>query len=236
MVKCNSEATLMIKAVLIDIDDTVLDFQKCAEWSIKTAMSERGVQYAAEMYPVFKEVNDRLWSELEKGNITRENIFDRRFSEIFDKLGLSLDGREFEARFIELLHESTEEVSEARALLEYLHGKKYRIYAVSNAMQFQQENRLKKGGLEVFFDGIYTSELLGAAKPSREFFDAFFARVPEISKNEVLLIGDSLTADIAGGKNYGLTTCWFNNGARHSSSGSFSDFVVTSLSSIKLFM
>ena len=116
----------MIKAVLIDIDDTVLDFQKCAEWSIKTAMSERGVQYAAEMYPVFKEVNDRLWSELEKGNITREKIFDRRFSEIFDKLGLSLDGREFEARFIELLHESTEEVSEARALLEYLHGKKYR--------------------------------------------------------------------------------------------------------------
>ena len=114
----------MIKAVLIDIDDTVLDFQKCAEWSIKTAMSERGVQYAAEMYPVFKEVNDRLWSELEKGNITRENIFDRRFSEIFDKLGLFLDGREFEARFIELLHESTEEVSEARALLEYLHGKR----------------------------------------------------------------------------------------------------------------
>lgn len=236
MVKYNSEATLMIKAVLIDIDDTVLDFQKCAEWAIKTAMSEHGVQYAAEMYPVFREVNDRLWSELEKGNITREELFDRRFNEIFERLGLSLDGREFEARFIELLHESTEEVPEARALLEYLHGKKYRIYAVSNAMQFQQENRLNKSGLAMYFDGIYTSEFLGASKPSREFFDAFFSDVPDISKDEVLLIGDSLTADIAGGKRYGLTTCWFNNGARHSSSGSFSDFVVTSLSSIKLFM
>ncbi len=226
----------MFKVVLIDIDDTVLDFQKCAEWAIKIAMGERGVQYVPKMFDVFKEENDRLWKKLEHGDITQDELLDIRFNIIFEKLGLSLDGREFESRFIALLHESTEEVPGAREILSYLHGRNYRIYAVSNAMQFQQENRLKKSGLAVYFSGIYTSELLGASKPSCEFFDAFFERVPGISKNEVLLIGDSIRADITGGNNYGLATCWFNSGGKKLSDGSLADYTVTDLSEIKCFM
>ena len=133
----------MIKAVLFDIDDTILDFGKCAEWAVKTAMEERNTEYRHEYYGVFKRINDDLWKKLEKGEITREELFDRRFKEIFSELGIELDGREFEERFLDLLHESTEEVPGARELLKYLHSKNYRIYAVSNAMQIQQETRLK---------------------------------------------------------------------------------------------
>lgn len=226
----------MIKAVLFDIDDTILDFGKCAEWAVKTAMEERNTEYRHEYYGVFKRINDDLWKKLEKGEITREELFDRRFKEVFSELGIELDGREFEVRFLDLLHESTEEVPGARELLKYLHSKNYRIYAVSNAMQIQQETRLKKSGLSRYFDGVFTSELLGASKPSRAFFGAFFERVPDISKDEVILIGDSLSADISGGKRYGLTTCWFNHAGKNSSVGSFSDFVVHSLNDVKLFM
>lgn len=226
----------MIKAVLFDIDDTILDFGKCAEWAVKTAMEEKNTEYRHEYYGVFKRINDDLWKKLEKGEITREELFDRRFKEIFSELGIELDGREFEVRFLDLLHESTEEVPGARELLKYLHSKNYRIYAVSNAMQIQQETRLKKSGLSRYFDGVFTSELLGASKPSRAFFGAFFERVPDISKDEVILIGDSLSADISGGKRYGLTTCWFNHAGKNSSVGSFSDFVVHSLNDVKLFM
>lgn len=226
----------MIKAILFDIDDTVLDFKKCAEWAIKTAMAERGLEYRHDMYTVFKKINDGLWEQLEAGAISREELSDRRFCEVFAELEISLDGLEFERRFVELLHESCEEVPFARDLIIYLHSKGYKIYAVSNAMQAQQENRLNKGGLAEYFDGIFTSELFNASKPSRKFFDAFFERVPDLTKTEVLLIGDSLSADISGGKKYGMTTCWFNNGGKSSSSGSFSDFVVTSLNSVKLFM
>lgn len=226
----------MIKAVLFDIDDTILDFGKCAEWAVKTAMEERNTEYRHEYYGVFKRINDDLWKKLEKGEITREELFNRRFNEIFAELGINLDGREFESRFLELLHESTEEVPGARELLKYLHSKNYRVYAVSNAMQTQQETRLKKSGLSRYFDGVFTSELLGASKPSMAFFGAFFERVPDISKDEVILIGDSLSADISGGKRYGLTTCWFNYAGKNSSGGSFSDFVVHSLNDVKLFM
>lgn len=226
----------MIKAVLFDIDDTILDFGKCAEWAVKTAMEEKNTEYRHEYYGVFKRINDDLWKKLEKGEITREELFDRRFKEVFSELGIELDGREFEERFLDLLHESTEEVPGARELLKYLHSKNYRIYAVSNAMQIQQETRLKKSGLSRYFDGVFTSELLGASKPSRAFFGAFFERVPDISKDEVILIGDSLSADISGGKRYGLTTCWFNHAGKNPSGGSFSDFVVHSLNDVKLFM
>lgn len=226
----------MIKAVLFDIDDTILDFGKCAEWAVKTAMEEKNTEYRHEYYGVFKRINDDLWKKLEKGEITREELLDRRFKEIFSELGIELDGREFEVRFLDLLHESTEEVPGARELLKYLHSKNYRIYAVSNAMQIQQETRLKKSGLSRYFDGVFTSELLGASKPSRAFFGAFFERVPDISKDEVILIGDSLSADISGGKRYGLTTCWFNHAGKNPSGGSFSDFVVHSLNDVKLFM
>lgn len=236
MIKYTSEAMPMFSAVLIDIDDTVLDFQKCAKWAIKTAMTQRGINYTPQMYDIFKEVNDSMWSRLERGEMTREELLNSRFNIIFNRLGISADGREFEDGFIGLLHESTEEVTGARELLAYLYGRNYRIYAVSNAMQFQQENRLKKSGLAKYFSGICTSELLGAAKPSAGFFDAFFARFSDISKDEAVLIGDSLDADIIGGKNYGLTVCWFNNGGKNQSNGSLADYTVTSLSEIKNFM
>ena len=32
----------------------------------------------------------------------------------------------------------------------------------------------------------------------------------QCSKEEILLVGDSLKSDVLGGMNYGMDTCWFN--------------------------
>ncbi len=37
-----------------------------------------------------------------------------------------------------------------------------------------------------------------------------FSRMGEPQRSEVLMIGDSLSSDIAGGVNFGIDTCWFN--------------------------
>ena len=60
------------------------------------------------------------------------------------------------------------------------------------------------------FDGLFISEELGVEKPSAAFFDACFARFPELKRSETVMIGDSLTSDIAGGHAAGLLTVWFN--------------------------
>ena len=51
---------------------------------------------------------------------------------------------------------------------------------------------------------------MGADKPSREFFDIVIASIPNFDHARALVVGDSLTSDIRGGRGAGLMTCWFN--------------------------
>ena len=43
-----------------------------------------------------------------------------------------------------------------------------------------------------------------------EFFDFVFEHIGENNRNQTLIVGDSLTSDILGGKNANISTCWFN--------------------------
>ena len=100
-------------------------------------------------------------------------------------------------------------VDGAYDLLDYLYGK-YKLYIVSNGFRFVQESRLKIGDFEKYFDGVFVSEDIGIPKPAKEFFDYCFERLGNPPKGDTLLIGDSLSADIIGGINYGIDTIWFN--------------------------
>ena len=59
-------------------------------------------------------------------------------------------------------------------------------------------------------DGIFLSEELGAEKPSPAFFERVFAALPDIRKEDMLIVGDSLTSDMKGGIAAGISTCWYN--------------------------
>ena len=61
-----------------------------------------------------------------------------------------------------------------------------------------------------YFEESFVSQELGHNKPSKEYFEAAFARIPGFRKEECLMVGDSLTGDILGGKNAGLRTVWVN--------------------------
>ena len=73
-----------------------------------------------------------------------------------------------------------------------------------------QTQRIARGGLEELFDGIFISERLGYDKPKKEYFDAAFASIEGFAPEEALIVGDSLSSDILGGKNAGITTVWYN--------------------------
>ncbi|MCP4426405.1 MAG: HAD hydrolase-like protein, partial [Chloroflexi bacterium] len=46
--------------------------------------------------------------------------------------------------------------------------------------------------------------------PNPIIFDEAFSRMGNPAKEEVLIIGDSLSSDMTGGINYGIDTCWYN--------------------------
>lgn len=217
--------------VFIDIDDTLLDFTKCANDAIKSACNKFGVSYTTTLVDTFHPINLDLWHRLEKKEVTKEKLFDTRFQIVFDKLGIKADGIAFETAFRENFHESAILVDGARDLLEYLRSK-YKVYVASNASMHQQTNRMKRAELDGYIDGYFVSEEIGFPKPQKEFFDACFKALPDVKPQDVVMIGDSLSADIKGACEYGLKTIWYNH-RNEPTSDVKCDYIVSRLSEVK---
>ena len=221
-----------IKAILLDIDNTILDFNKCAEKAIKVAFEKCGLEYGKNTINVFIEQNDLLWLKIEKGELTRQQLHKIRFNTIFKVLGISADGEKTETEFRNALYNIAETVDGASELVKYL-SSKYKVYSASNAIYNQQLNRLKMAGLYDYFSGFFVSEKIGHQKPTKEFFDYCFNNLEGIEKEQVIMIGDSLTADICGAKNYGIKSIWFNRESKSADRQIEPDFIVEKLEQIK---
>lgn len=202
------------KAIFFDVDGTLLDFTAYARHFLKRACTRHGLPFSEKLVRNFTEINDRLWKDIEKGSLTRDELHKIRFKLVFEASGIDFDRPDLiEAEFRKEIFDSAETFDGARETLDYL-SEKYPLYVASNAQPEQQTARLEKAGLFGYFDGIFASGEIGADKPSREFWDKVFSWLSGIKPCETVLVGDSLTADIAGGNAYGIKTCWFNDGGK----------------------
>lgn len=223
-----------IKAVFIDIDNTLLDFNKCAKWSMQKAFGDYKLHFEDNMFDIFTKVNDSLWLQIEKGSLTKEELYACRWDIIFRVLGINENGIEFENLFYSYLTESSEPVDGANSLLDYL-GRKYIVCAASNASYAQQVKRLANAGMSAYLDKIFISEQIGFSKPQKEFFEKCFEKISPIQPYETIMIGDSLTADIEGGAKFGMKTCWYNHN-NSAVESSLPDITVRSLNDIKKYL
>ncbi len=223
---------MAIKAILIDIDNTILDFNKSADLSAVSTAKEAGIELPENYFKVFLKVNSFLWTEYENGNITKPDIYDKRWPTIFCELGIAADGHSFENSFRRKMSTVAIPVDGADDILSYL-AEKYDLYAATNASRLQQENRLKSCGFDKYLKGFFTSEELGFQKPTKEFFALCCEALYPVKKSEIMLIGDCVNADIIGAKNFGLTTIWFNFEGTEYDTYNFTDFRVNTLHEIK---
>lgn len=205
--------TRKIKAVFIDVDDTLLDFAPTCEAALKAGFEKFALgEYKDEALDHFLNVTSEMWREIERGYIGYGELREQRFNRVFERIGISFDGRIFENFFAAFLFESAIEVSGATELLDYLYGK-YVLCTASNGPYAQQINRLKNADMLKYFDFNFISENIGASKPSKEFFSRALSvlnagREEKILPCEVIMIGDSLSSDMTGGIESGLKTCF----------------------------
>lgn len=199
----------MKKIVLLDLDNTLIDFNECARHSIMNIFDELGFTYTKKVFETFICENVKIWKRLEKGEITKAYLRANRWNIILGKLGIDYDGTIIEEKFENGVAQGAYAVEGAYELLDYLNPK-YELYIVSNGFRFVQESRLKIGDFRKYFKDIFLSEDIGVQKPAKEFFDYCFEKLEQPKKEDVILIGDSLSADIIGGLNYKIDCIWFN--------------------------
>ncbi len=211
--------------------NTILDFDACSKKSMINAFSVFSLEYKEEMFDVFYKKNKELWEEVERGNLTVPKLYEIRWNTIFELLGTSADGIAVEKVFHKGIEEGYEKMEGAEEFLSYLSAK-FKVYAASNAPYHQQKTRLYNAELLTYFSDLFVSEEIGFQKPSFEFFD-YCIKALNLKPEEIIIIGDSLTADIKGGIAAGLKTCWFNPKKAPLPEGVKPDFQISDLREIK---
>lgn len=228
----------MIKVIFIDIDNTILSFDEYVKLTMREGFRHFGLkEYEDWMFGEFLEINAKLWRQIEKKEITFEELGQIRWNMVFEKLDIDFDGVVFEQYFRDCLRESAIPVEGAYEMLDYL-SKKYTLCAASNGPSNQQINRLRIGKMLAYFESVYVSEGVGASKPSRKFFEYAFKDLEskmgeKIKPDEALIIGDSITADIIGGADFGMKTCWYNRHKAQLPKKVEPDFVIERLEEVK---
>ncbi len=197
------------KILLFDLDDTLLDFRTTEKETLKKLFYALGYLFTEEIEREFNKINTHLWKEYIDGKIEIQEAFYKRFKILFKKIGIEKNERIVEKIHKKIFVSENHIIEGAFEVCEKL-SKKYDMYVTSNGLKNLQEERLIKSGLSRFFKKIYTSDELGATKPATRFFEKILKELHVIDTKEILLIGDSLSSDIVGGKNAKIDTCWFN--------------------------
>ncbi len=195
--------------VLLDIDDTILDFRKAESVAISKTFQALGIPTEDAVIRRYSEINQKFWERLEAGELTRRQVLMGRFIQLFGELGVKAEPEAAQEIYEELLAVGHYFMPGAEEMLEALYGD-YRLFICSNGSSYVQAGRIKSAGIARFFERIFISEELGFDKPSSEYFDACFRQIPDFSRDRTVMVGDSLTSDIRGGRNAGITTCWYN--------------------------
>ena len=201
----------MIDVILWDVDGTLLDFPAAERAAMEACYAAFGLgQLSAEGLARYSALNRSFWQRLERGELTKPQVLVGRFREFFAAEGLDPALAEpFNALYQERLGDTVRFQDGADRLIARLKGR-VRQYAATNGTRVAQERKLKKSGLDRLLDGVFISELVGAEKPSPLFFDRVLAAVGPVDRRRVLMVGDSLTSDMAGGLGAGLRCCWYN--------------------------
>lgn len=222
----------MIKFLFIDLDDTILDFHKAERLGLENTLRHFGAEPTEETIALYLQINKAHWQALERGEMTRKQVNEGRFTTLFRQLGKEVDGAECAAFYLAqlgLTHDYLPGAEEAVASL----SKKYRLFIASNGNSSVQIPRMANSGLNRYIEKAFVSEALGQNKPSKAYFDLCFAQIPEFDAGKAIMVGDSLTSDIQGGINAGIRTVWVNPEGKENTTSIRPDYEISSVTQLE---
>ena len=198
----------MIKNVFFDYNGTLINFEECE----KKALELTGCAFKRLITPdeitIYQRINSDLWEQYNKGNISRDTVLIERFKQFFQEINFEANSFSFNKCYLDKLKDLFVLEPHVTDTLELL-SQKYNIFVVTNGVQNLVTHTLYDAKISCFIKDVFTSERAGAHKPSKDFFNYCLNSISAIPE-ECLIVGDSITSDIKGGKDSGIYTCLYN--------------------------
>ena len=196
--------------LLFDLDHTLLDFESAEETALTQMLEDMNFPDVQAFKDYYKPMNQGLWKDLEQKKISKKDLINSRFAIAFAHFGRDVDGEEMALRYQDYISQQGQTFPGAEDLLAKLVERGYQLYGATNGVTAIQQGRLKQSAITPYFKEIFISEQLGTQKPEVAFYEKIGNLIPGFAKEQALMIGDSLTADIAGGNASGIDTVWYN--------------------------
>ena len=194
---------------LFDADGTLFDFDCTSAQALERTFADFEAEYDPAFLDLYRSIDERLWEALERGELSRSRLHVKRFADLLEAAGVERDAQRFADRYLEHVGQGVDLIEGAKRVISGL-AERVRLALITNGFAAVQRSRFARSPLTRFFEATVISEDVGATKPDPAIFDEAFRRMGSPAKRDVLMIGDSLTADIRGGADYGIDTCWFN--------------------------
>lgn len=202
--------------LLCDADNTIFDFNKAEEYAFADTCAHMGFEATEALLAVYSEINEALWKLFEQGGITQKDLRVRRFEQFLEVIGKGdLDAKTMSEIFVESLGRQSVPIDGAiEAVARW--SKVVPVIIVTNGIAMVQHGRMEKSEVRHYISGMVISEEIGAAKPDPKMIFAGMEMAGVSDKSRVLMLGDSLSSDIAAAANAGVDACWYNpHGAKN---------------------
>lgn len=218
--------------IIFDADRTLFDFDRSERDAFRDTALAFGIRCTDALYEQYQKVNDAFWKLHEEGKIEKDILRVKRFETLFAGASVEAEPAAFNAAYTRCLSEKSYLFDGALDLCASLSGS-YPLLLATNGTACVQEKRFALSPIRKFFKRIYISEQVGYTKPDPRFFAHIIQKEGIAEPRGVLMVGDSLRADIVGAKGAGFQTCWYNPPGLEDLSGVRPDYTIRSFEDLK---
>ncbi|RKS13234.1 YjjG family noncanonical pyrimidine nucleotidase [Flavobacterium sp. 120] len=202
----------IITDVFFDLDHTLWDFDKNSELTFETIFNKNHPTIETKVFiEKYVPINQECWKLYQYDKITHEELRYNRLKYSFDALDYSISDEEIDAianDYIRFLPENNHLFDGTFEVLDYL-NQKYNLHIITNGFAEVQHKKIHNSNIGSYFQTVTNSEMAGVKKPNPIIFD-YALDLAKAKKENSIMIGDSLDADVQGALDAGLDAIFFN--------------------------
>lgn len=199
------------QVLLADADGTLFDFHAGERLALTTVLQGVSIPADEETLALYSRINEGHWKRLERGETTQQRLRVERFADFLTALGRRDDPEEMCRQFMEQLGQQRILLPGALALCQAV-SQSMPILLVTNGISTVQRSRFTDCSLSPYIAGMVISEEVGHAKPEPHMLQEAMRQAGVANPRQALMLGDSLTADIAAAQNAGIDSLWYTGG------------------------